>query len=310
MVLFDLPAYVSYALVALALALSYLGIARLLRLGADFRYRRRRLPRLQPGEPVRRELRRNHRRLASHLHACLLALLSFGLLLLLGQRGWWPDWPERAWVALAVLLLIPCAYAAVKLTMLLSWRRHLLRLLALHDDVAERLAEAELRGNRLHFSVPSEAGYIDAVVVGPNGVYALLLQPAPENCTELRIADGRLYFDPVGLSQPTDTWHAVAAGLSRNIEAGSGQRVIVQPVLVVPGGRLVDSDDDRLLVLSLEACVSFIGWRNPRAFLMDDELRAVDAWLARARGAVECARLAVPDQTGRFASRLLPQPEL
>lgn len=307
MALSDLPAYVSYALVAACVALAYLGLARLARSLADVRYRRRRLPRLQPGEPVRRELRRNYRRLASHLQACVVGLVSFGLLLLLGRRGWWPDWPERAWVALAVLLLLPVAYAAVKLGLLLWWRHRLLCLLALQDEMAERLAEAELRGNRIHFSVPSDAGYVDAVVVGPNGVYALLLQAPPDGSEALRISGGRLIFEPSGLGLATRTWHAVADALAGNIEAGSGRRVIVQPVLVVPGCRLEASDDDGLLVVSLEACVSFIGWRNPRAFLMDDELRAVDAWLASARGT---GTPPVQDQTGRFAARLLPQPEV
>ncbi len=35
------------------------------------------------------------------------------------------------------------------------------------------------------------------------------------------------------------------------------------------------------MVVSLESCASFVGWKEPRAFLMDDELEAINRWLAR-----------------------------
>ena len=40
-------------------------------------------------------------------------------------------------------------------------------------------------------------------------------------------------------------------------------------------------DDSSALVVNLEACVSFVGWRNSDAFLMEDEVRRIDEWLTQ-----------------------------
>ena len=68
-VVFLLAAYVSYSFVALTIAVVYLSASRVMRFTTDFMYRRRRMVRLAPGEPVRRELRRNAKRLGSHFNA-------------------------------------------------------------------------------------------------------------------------------------------------------------------------------------------------------------------------------------------------
>lgn len=305
-----LSAYVSYAVIAAAVALLYLAATRLLRAAGDYLYRRRRVLRRQPGEAVRRELRANGKRLATHLNACLLAAVVFGLLVVLGRRGWWPDWSLRIWVTLAVLLLVPQAYALVKLVLLLVRRWRLLRLLGLHDAVAERLGEAQLRGNRVHYAVPSDAGYIDAVVVGGNGLYALLLVPTPRGSEAVSLAGGQLRFEPGGQLQAVEPFRQAIRALARNVEAGTGRAVVVQTVLVVPDCRIDAVDDPTLLLVNLPACVSFVGWRNPAAFLMDEEVRAVDAWLATGhpgRDPAGSGAVQALDQTRRFASRVLPQ---
>ncbi|MDJ0927378.1 MAG: hypothetical protein QNJ73_06950 [Gammaproteobacteria bacterium] len=309
-VVFLLAAYVSYAFVALTIAIVYLSASRVTRFTTDFMYRRRRLVRLMPGEPVRRELRRNAKRLNSHFTACLIAVVTFTLLALLGRRGWWPDWSLRIWATLVVLLLIPQTYGVIKLGGLVLRRWHLMRLLALHDDVAERLGEAQLRGNRVHFAVPSDAGYIDAVVVGPNGVYALLLVSVPRGSESVCLFDGQLRFEPSGETHGISVIKDTIAALAKNIETGSGRRAVIQPVLVVPECQIGPVDDDGILLVNTSACVSFVGWRNPKAFLMDDEVRDIDAWLGSRRPDNDSANkhsVGAFDQTHRFASRVLPQ---
>lgn len=275
-----LPAYVVFSLIALNIAFAYLvGVASVRRLSA-FAWRRRRRLRLEPGEPVRRKLLRNGRRLAGHWHAVLLGLVVFACLALLGQRGWWPDWSPRFWATLAILLLIPQAYGAAKLFELLRDRWRLAQLLQLHDAVAARLGEAELRGNRLHFAVPTEAGPADVVVIGPNGLYLLLLVPPPAGSETVCLCEGRLHFEPGPVSLSTAPMRAVGEAMRKSIAQSTGRRITVQTVLIVPGCQVLPGEDHDLLVVNLPSCISFVGWRNPQACLMDDEIRDIDAWIA------------------------------
>ena len=48
----------------------------------------------------------------------------------------------------------------------------------------------------------------------------------------------------------------------------------------MPGCRVLNGDNGRCLVVNRETCVSFVGWRNTSAFLMEDEVERIDDWLS------------------------------
>jgi hypothetical protein len=293
--------------VATAVALAYLlfaapavGVARWLH------YRGQRATVSRPGEAVRRALEQTNGRLQRHGTAILLFVVSLSLLLLLGDRAWWPTFSSRVWVVLLLGQLVPQVYGMVKLVQLLAYRRRLIRLLRLHEALAARLAEAQMRGYRMRYAVPSGQAVIDAVATAPNGVYAMhiVVPPAGANAAQLR-SDG-LHFHPGGQVYAVKPAFDAMAVLQREIAAATGVRSLVQPVLVVPDCRVNRGDDDSALVVKLESCVSFVGWRNPDAFLMEDELARVDAWLAdqtieRDRAARDAAEITLGNAVRRPA---------
>lgn len=276
-----LPMLAAWGAVATAVALLYLlvaamaaGLARWL--GA----RVRRRPVSRPGEAVRRALKRTNGRLQRHGNAILLFAVSLALLLMLGDRSWWPQFAPRVWVVLLVGLLLPQLYGLVKLLQLMAFRQRLVRLLRLHEALGARLVEAQMRGYRLRYAVTVASSVIDVIATGVNGIYAIhvVVPPAGANAAQLR-SDG-LHFQPGGEVRALSPAFEAMAALQREIAAATGVRSLVQPVLVVPDCRINRGDDDSALVVALESCVSFVGWRNPDAFLMEDELARVDAWLA------------------------------
>ena len=87
---------------------------------------------------------------------------------------------------------------------------------------------------------------------------------------------------------------AAARVLGKELQAATGQTLTVHTVLVVPGCRTESAEDQTCLLINLDTCGSFIGWRNSAGCLMEDDRRPIDKWLdERSRRPDRAARRAV-----------------
>jgi len=276
-----LPAFAVFAALAATVAFAYLGCASLAAwIGGVLRRRRRRGRVSRPGEAVRAVLAGTDARLRRLGTALLLFTSGSFLLSVFGERGWWADLPLRLWAILAVGLLVLLGFAVVRLQHLTAYRWRLLRLLEVHEDVAVRLSEAQMRGNRVHFAVPAGGTCVDTVVTGPNGIYALRILPAPPGAESVALENDQLNFEPGGERFDLARTFATSRALAKEIDQATGIRALVQPVVIVPDCRISSGDDGRCLIVNRDTCVSFVGWRNSSAFLMEDETARIDEWLS------------------------------
>jgi hypothetical protein len=279
--IYYLPAVAVYAGVATTLALAYLGCANLAAwVFAAWRRRRRAGRASEPGAGVRGVLAETDGRLRRHSTALLLFAAGVLLLSVFGERGWWADLPVRLWAVLAAALLILHGYSLVRLVMLCRYRLRLEKLLGLHEEVSWRLAAAQSRGYHLHHAVPAGDQCLDTVITGENGVYALRILQPPAGAESATFEDGQLAFGPGGESLAVMPVLAAARVLAREMKEATGLALPVQTVLIVPGCRIESAEHPECLVVNLETCVSFVGWRNGRSFLMEDDHRRIDDWLA------------------------------
>jgi hypothetical protein len=276
-----LPAFAVFGALAATVACVYLVCASLAaRLAGMLRRRRKRGRVSRPGEAVRSILSVTDARLR-HLGTALLLFISGSLLLsVFGERGWWSDLPLRLWAILALAVLILLGFAVVRVHHLMTYRWRLRRLLEVHEDVAVRLSEAQTRGNRVHFAVPAGGSCIDTVVTGPNGIYALRILPSPPGADSVSLVNDQLHFEPVGERFDLARTFATGRALAKAIDQGTGVRALVQPVIIVPDCRISSGDNGRCLIVNRDTCVSFVGWRNSSAFLMEDETASIDQWLS------------------------------
>ncbi len=294
--LYYLPAFAVYAAIATATALAYLGLATVAAWGFALYHRRRLRARpSQPGAAVRSVLSDADGRLRRHTTAMLLFVVGACLLSVFGERGWWADLPLRLWAVLVAGLAILHGYGVVRLVQLIRYRARLCRLLDLQQDLHARLHEAQARGYRLHHAVPAGDFCIDTVVTGENGIYALRILLPPPGAEDAVLRDGRLTFGPNEQVMNIVPALAGARVLGRELQEATGLAVAVQTVLIVPGCRTESGADQNCLLVNLETCGSFVGWRNDTGFLMADDRRRIDAWLAE--------RASRPDRASRNAVR-------
>ena len=271
-----------FATIALVVSFSYLSLIWLLSECGYFlrRFGKQHRPCARPGEDVHQALKLTGRLWDHYRTAALLFLVSFALLANFGRSGWWVS------LSLPANIFISCAIAGVviffgfKCVQLLRYRTRLGRLLDQHNAVAGQLVEAQLRGNRVFHSVRLGERVLDNVVVGCNGVYTVQVFLPPPGAESVGLATGSLRYQPGGRDVPLQPYTDAVRALRHALAAEISSTLVVLPVVVIPDCRIEPTDRQAPMLVSPQTCMSFVGWQQKSAYLMDEDMTAISAWLA------------------------------
>ncbi|MFQ5634275.1 MAG: hypothetical protein ACE5G3_02955, partial [Gammaproteobacteria bacterium] len=277
-------AYSVFTSIALAFATAYLLLSRLVVAanGLMRRFRPARPSSCRPGEVIHQALKITGRRSDQFRTAAVVFGVAMLILTVFGRRDWWPAAPSWVFLLIAAAATILQAVVLAKIMQLTRYRLRLSRLLEKHFEMAQRLAEAQLRGNRVYHSVPIGDAIVDNVVVGPNGVYSVHLLPPPLSSSEsVSLCGGDLVFQPGEVRHELRRYRKTVEALATELGEGIGSNVVVLPVIVVPDCTIGSTAETLPMLVGLETCTSFVGWKDPRAFLMTEELEAINRWLAK-----------------------------
>jgi hypothetical protein len=279
----DFQAYIEFAAISVAVAAGYLAAVRLVMGLAKLagRFRDPRPAGSRPGEMVHQALKVSGRALDHYRTAGLLFGVSLLLLANFGRSGLWPPQSNLINGLMLAGLLVPVGFGGVRIFHLVRYRIQWGRLLELHRQMARRLVEVQLRGNRVFPSVQAGDGVIDNVVVGPNGVYSIQLITPPAGAESVRLERGSLVFQPGDRRVSLQVFNRHVAALGRRLGEAAGSTVPVLPVLVVPDCRIETGDEGGPMLVSLQACAAFISWQHDDFFLHDDDVARLSGWLGQ-----------------------------
>ena len=279
-----LPALIAFTAVALVIGMSYLLLSRLVDAMGRLlqRFRRSRPVSCRPGEVVHQALKITGRRWDQYRTAALLFCVSLTLLVGFGRHGWWPEQSVGIYAVIGAALLFMLAFSSIRMIQLVRYRIRLSHLLDTHIEVAQRLTEAQLRGNRVYHAVPIGGGIIDNVVVGSNGVYTIsLVTPPLQACESVSFIRRGLLFQPGAIRHDLHQYRKSITALTRELSECISGSAIVQPVVIVPDCLIEESQEQGPLLVSMESCMSFVGWKDQQAFLMEDDIVLINDWLSR-----------------------------
>jgi hypothetical protein len=184
-------------------------------------------------------------------------------------------------ILILIALLVPLAFGALKFLQLARYRFRLVSLLDMHTQAARRLVEVQLRGNRIYPSVRIHDDLIDNVVVGSNGVYAVQLFAPPQGAESVKFERGALIFQPCGTRVNLHSYNKALRGLASVFMEQIGSQVQVLPVIVLPDCRIEPSENGGPLLVSLQACASFVSWQDENFFLHDEDVAKLSGWLGK-----------------------------
>jgi hypothetical protein len=270
-----------FATIAFLVASTYLLLIGLVLLVGNMaqRFAKQSRPGARPGENIHQVLKLTGRLWDHCRTASLLFLVAFILLLNFGRHGWWVPLPLAANIVIAVALALPLILMLLKFVQLLRYRFRLGRLLERHNAVAECLVEAQLRGNRVFHSIQLGGMTLDNVVVGRNGVYVLQLFLPPPSAESVHLAQGSLLFQPDASRSPLHEYSKAVRLLRDSLAAEISSPVTVLPVIVIPDCKIGQPDKSTPMLVNLHTCMSFVGWCDKSAYLMDEDIAAISAWL-------------------------------
>jgi len=243
--------------------------------------------RTEPGDDFRRQLRETDVRAATHLAAAFVLLSVFVALFFAGTERWWSELHPWAWWLVSLFLAGVAAYEVRVLLGILQTRQRAARSLDAHIATAQRLEYVAARGNYIFHCVPVGDGRIDHVVLGTNGLYAVhVIDRPPVGDRTASLAAGSVVFGAEGgRRHALKDRRGMVARLTRELEAGLGRALTVRSVIVAPGWEVSAAEERDTLLVNQSGLTMMTGWRDQRAFLLDEEVADLERLLSRRVGA-------------------------
>jgi len=275
-------AYNEFAAISLAVSAAYLGAVCLVitALWLAERFRGAQSTSIcRPGEMLHQALKVSGRRWDHYRTAALLFGVSFLLLVNFGRYGWWSPLSTFVNILIFICLLAPLGFGTLKMLQLARYRLRLARSLDLHTQMARRLVEVQLRGNRVYPSVRINDGLIDNVVVGSNGIYAVQLFTPPSGAESVKFERGALIFQPCGTRISLHGYNNAIRALASVLMEQIGSQVNILPVIVIPDCRIKATDNNGPMLVSLQACAAFVSWQDENFFLHHEDIAKISGWL-------------------------------
>ena len=175
----------------------------------------------------------------------------------------------------------PLVYGILKMVQLVRYRLRLSNLLDLHTQMAQRLVEAQLRGNRVYPSVRTNDFVLDNVIVGRNGVYTTQMIVPPQGTESAKYQRGGLVVHPGGERLNLRRYSQAIKDLSSAMSAEVGSTINITPVVVMPDCRIEASESGGPMLVSLQACASFVSLSDGEFFLHDEDIAKICGWLGK-----------------------------
>ena len=142
----------------------------------------------------------------------------------------------------------------------------------------------KIRGNlnRVFHDVPCGDTFIDHVLVGLHGIYAVyLLARRPGRRKAVRLRGDRLAFAPGRAVVSTQPYLALSDRLAARLKKAAGRPLRVRTVIAVPGWEIEEQAGYDCLAVNEQNLAMTGGWKDRQEYLLNEEVEALHEWLGR-----------------------------
>lgn len=148
--------------------------------------------------------------------------------------------------------------------------------------VGHSLQRIAVGHGRVFHDVPTPAGVVDHVIVGPGGIYAInVVAHRALRRESVRLADGELCFRPDGKTIPVTDIAARTTRLEQEFRELLKNSVRVRSVIAAPGWHADSQTGDGHLVVNERTLPMLRGWRSEADYLMDEDVQALQKHLTK-----------------------------
>ncbi len=231
---------------------------------------------LEAAQRFRDELEQLGRQQSIYLIATLVFSVIFAITYLFPPQDMFDDLPRWQLILVLALFAAAAVYTPYRLLRIVLAKRHLAFVRDANIATGHALQKLNANQNRVFHDVPCGAGIIDNVVVGRHGIYAVNViarKPGKENTVNLR--EDKLTFAPGNLSMSVARIGVKSEQLAKEIGKLLKHTIRVRCVIVIPGWEVESQTSEAYLVVNERNITMLTGWKDPKDFLMNEEVDVV-----------------------------------
>lgn len=185
----------------------------------------------------------------------------------------YPDWQLYLQLGFLALTLV---FALYELGKTVRERRQVRFLRDANVAIGHQLHRMASGTTRVYHDVATDAGFVDHVVVGPSGVYAInvVAHRARKN-GNVRLDGNTLYFADSDTGLPITDIAEKSARLEKEFRQLLGHKVRVRSVIAAPGWEIGEQASELHLLVNERNIAMLRGWRDNSDHLMNDDVESL-----------------------------------
>jgi len=230
----------------------------------------------EAAQRFRDELKQLSRAQSSYLGAALVFVVIYGSAMAFQGPKLFVGYPDWQLYAVLAVLVGAASFVLYRLTRtFMSW--HEVQFLRdANIAVGHQLQRIASAHGRAYHDVPTTAGFIDHVLVGPSGVYAISVvarRHLKQGAVCLR--GNSLHFSNSETTLSIVNIVAAAKRLEKEFCQLVGHNIRVRSVIAVPGWNVKDQSGNEYLVVNERTLPMISGWKDQNDFLMNEDVTAL-----------------------------------
>ncbi|MDA0992864.1 MAG: hypothetical protein O3A13_04455 [Proteobacteria bacterium] len=236
---------------------------------------------LEAAQRIRDKLTKMSHDQSVYLVSVLVFTVLFCIFYLIPPQGLFDDVPKWQLVAILVLLGIAAVILVYRLLQLVIAKRNLLFCRDASMATGHALQKITANQNRVFHDVPCDAGIIDNVVVGLHGIYtvSVIARQSGKNSRAI-LKDDRLTFG--GKNAISVRRSAIKSEqLARELREVTGHEIRVRSVIAIPGWEIESQQSNEFLVVNERNLTMITGWKDPKEYLMNEDIEAIHGLLTK-----------------------------
>ncbi len=196
--------------------------------------------------------------------------------------------PQQIFVGLPIwqhaillfLVVLSCSYMMYRLSAVALEARRIAFIRDANIATGHGLQKFTSNQNRVFHDVPCASGFIDHVVVGLHGIYAIkVIARRPGKDNRVRLKDDELGFAPGKHVMSLSSFGVKVKQLEVQFRKCVGHEVHVRKVVAVPGWEVGSQASASYLVVNERNLLMMSGWKDPCDYLMNEDLELIHQYL-------------------------------
>jgi len=189
----------------------------------------------------------------------------------------YPSWQLNLQLGFLLLVLGFAAFSLLKTVLL----RHQMKFVRdANVAIGHQLQQVSAAGTRVFHDIGTNAGTVDHVVVGQNGLYAInVVARRSSKLGHARLRDNGIEYSNSKAVQPIEDISAKTSRLQEDFQDLLGHSVRVRSVIAVPGWDVEEQFSDEHLLVNERTIAMLSGWNDNTDYLMNEDVAVLQAEL-------------------------------